>query len=121
MSRELLAEKKPLKTSKAFHLLTQRKDEGANKKETVPPIMRETLNSPGQLLDVQARAFFERRFEYDFSRVRVHTTAKAVESASSIGARAYIVKNHIVFGQGKYVPSTSIGRQLLKHELTHVI
>lgn len=57
---------------------------------------------------------------YDFSRVRVHTDAKAAQSAQSVGALAYTVGDHVVFGGGQYAPGTSGGAKLLAHELAHV-
>lgn len=55
-----------------------------------------------------------------FSHVRVHTDAKAAESARALKAQAFTVGNHVVFAAGKYAPSTNQGRWLLSHELTHV-
>ncbi len=57
----------------------------------------------------------------DFSRVRIHTGAKAAESAQKVNALAYTVGNDVVFGAGQYAPETSSGRALLAHELTHVL
>lgn len=57
----------------------------------------------------------------DFSGVRIHTDAHAAESAQAVGAHAYTVGNHIVFGAGQFAPGTSAGRCLLAHELTHVM
>jgi hypothetical protein len=56
----------------------------------------------------------------DLSYVRVHTDARAGDSARAIHADAYTVGHHIVFGQGKFAPDTDSGRRLLAHELTHV-
>ena len=67
------------------------------------------------------RAFFEPRFGHDFSRVRVHTDEKAAESARVVNARAYTVGNNVVMGSEHYPPSSSSGRRLLAHELTHVV
>jgi hypothetical protein len=58
---------------------------------------------------------------YDFGQVRVHTDAKAAESARALGAEAFIFDRHIVFGAGHYQPSTDAGRHLLAHELTHYV
>jgi hypothetical protein len=58
---------------------------------------------------------------HDFSRVRVHTNAKAAESARTVNALAYTSGNHIVFRDGHYAPTTTTGRQLLAHELAHVM
>lgn len=56
----------------------------------------------------------------DFSGVRIHTDARAAESARAVGAHAYTAGHHIVFDAGKYAPQTSEGRALIAHELTHV-
>ena len=63
----------------------------------------------------------EARFGHDFTRVRVHTDARAANSARAVGAIAYTVGHNVVFGQGRYVPSTSPGDRLLAHELAHVV
>ena len=87
----------------------------------VPPIVHDVLRSPGQSLDAGTRAFMEPRFGYDFSGVRVHTDARAAESAKSVNALAYTVGRDVVFGAGQYAPGTSEGRRLMAHELTHTI
>jgi hypothetical protein len=75
---------------------------------------------PGTPLPAPVRAFFEPRFGADFGGVRVHTGGEAAEAARALGARAYTVGQHIVFGAGEYAPSTGAGQRLLAHELTHV-
>jgi hypothetical protein len=75
---------------------------------------------PGQALEGSAREFFEPRFGYDFSRVRVHADPRAAASARALGARAYTVGANIVFGPGRYQPGSESGRRLLAHELAHV-
>jgi hypothetical protein len=87
----------------------------------VPAIVHEVLRSSGQPLDTNTRAFMEPRFDHDFSRVRVHTDARAAESAQAVGAAAYTVAQHVVFGAGRFQPDTRLGQQLLAHELTHVL
>jgi outer membrane protein OmpA-like peptidoglycan-associated protein len=79
------------------------------------------LRSSGQPLDIATRAFFEPRFGRDFSRVRVHTSDAAAESARSIAAHAYTLGRDVVFAPGKYNPQTSAGQSLLAHELAHTI
>lgn len=86
-----------------------------------PPIVHEALSLPGQPLDQPTRAFFEPRFNQDFSRVRIHSDPKAAQSAQSIHALAYTVGQDIVFGAGKFEPTGSEGRRLLAHELTHIV
>jgi hypothetical protein len=87
----------------------------------VPPIVQDVLRSPGQPLDSTTRAFMEPRFGHDFSKVRVHTDAKAAESARAVNALAYTVGRDVAFGAGRYAPGTLGGNRLLAHELVHVV
>lgn len=89
--------------------------------DSAPPMVDEVLRSSGQQLEAETRAFMEPRFGHDFSRVRVHTQGNANTSAHALNALAYTVGADIVFGAGQYSPGTTQGRQLLAHELTHVI
>lgn len=75
----------------------------------------------GRPLPRAERAFFEPRFGYDFSRVRVHNDGPAADSARSLDARAYTFGASIVFGSSQYSSRTAEGKLLLAHELTHVI
>ena len=86
-----------------------------------PERVDEVINSSGEPLDRSTRSFMEPRFGHDFSNVRVHTDARAAESAANLNAQAYTIGNHVVFGNGNYLPGTSTGQQLLAHELTHVV
>jgi hypothetical protein len=87
----------------------------------VPDSVVRSLQSPGRPLPDTTRATMERGFAHDFSAVRVHTDATASASAKDVGAHAYTVGRHVVFGQGQYAPDTHQGTRLLAHELTHTI
>src|SRR5262249_48308215 len=50
----------------------------------VPPIVNDVLHTPGQPLDHATCTSFGSRFGHDFSRVRVHTDARAVASARAV-------------------------------------
>jgi len=69
----------------------------------------------------QAPAAADRSGRYDFSGVRVHADARAAASARAVGAQAYTVGRDIVLDPAHYQPGTLAGRQLLAHELTHVV
>ncbi len=86
-----------------------------------PASVNATLQSPGQPLDAGTRNYFEPRFGADFSAVRVHHNAEAARSAQDIGARAYTAGQDLVFAPGAYAPASDSGRQLIAHELTHVL
>jgi hypothetical protein len=88
---------------------------------SVPPIVQEVLRSPGQPLDPATRSFMEPRFGYDFSHVQVHTDSRAAESARAVSALAYTVGNHIAFNANLHRPYSIEGRQLIAHELAHVV
>src|SRR5262249_17486182 len=89
--------------------------------DKAPLILHDVLRSKGQPLDAAPRTFFEPRFGHDFSQVRVHTDARAAESARAVNALAYTVGHNVVFGSGQYSPGSEAGKHLLAHELTHVI
>ena len=72
-------------------------------------------------MDTDTRSFMESRFGYDFKDVRVHNDSLAHRSSAEVGALAYAHGNHVVFGAGKYHPKSDSGKQLLAHELAHVI
>jgi hypothetical protein len=67
------------------------------------------------------RSYFEPRFERDFSEVRVHAASDTARGAQGIDARAFTVGRDIGFAAGEYAPATPRGRQLIAHELAHVV
>ena len=80
-----------------------------------------TLRGSGQPLDTTTRVFMETRFGHDFSQVRMHVNSRATETAQKLNAYAFTVGQDIIFGAGQYEPETSKGKQLLAHELVHVM
>jgi thiol-disulfide isomerase/thioredoxin len=86
-----------------------------------PPIVHDVLQEPGAPLDRPTRRSVEAGFARDFSHVRVHADERAADSAGAVGADAYTVGSHIVFGGGRYAPATNAGRRLLAHELAHTV
>jgi outer membrane protein OmpA-like peptidoglycan-associated protein len=94
---------------------------GSAAPELAPPIVHEVLRSPGRPLEPVVRAQMERRLGHDFSRVRVHTDARAADSAHAVRAEAYTVGADVVFGAGRYSPASGDGMRLLAHELAHVV
>jgi len=63
----------------------------------------------------------ESAFGTDFSGVRVHTDAEADALNQAVNAVAFTTGQDVFFRQGAYNPSHSSGRELLAHELTHVV
>jgi hypothetical protein len=58
---------------------------------------------------------------HDFSRVRVHTGPAADDVNQALSARAFTTGQDIFFRQGEYNPGSMRGRELVAHELSHVI
>src|SRR5215467_10482037 len=94
---------------------------GQQEEEERSPVHDVVGSGGGSPVEPGARSFLEERMGADFSDVRVHTGAKADESARSISAQAYTVGNDVVFRSGAYQPGTESGRHVLAHELTHVL
>jgi|HubBroStandDraft_1064217.scaffolds.fasta_scaffold25763_1 hypothetical protein len=92
------------------------------RREQSPGVVECTVfPAPGEPLFDRLRVFLESKFNHSFANVRIHRDATAASSARKLGARAYAVGDHLVFGNGEYNPETRRGLWLLAHELTHVI
>src|SRR5438105_4166117 len=90
--------------------------------EQEPSLVKNVVGSGGgSPLDSDTKGFMESRMGADFSDVRVHTDAKASESARSVQAHAYTVGSDVVFQSGQYTPENDSGKRMLAHELTHVV
>jgi hypothetical protein len=87
----------------------------------VPAQVHEVLRSPGSALDPARRTVFEPALGAGLSGVRLHDDAAAAASARAVGAAAYTVGSHVVFGTGRHAPGTPEGRALIAHELAHVL
>lgn len=88
---------------------------------TAPLSVSNAISTRGQSLDRYTKNFMESRFGYDFSDVKIHNDSLAHRSSNDINALAFTHGNHIVFGAGEYQPNTNSGKQLLAHELAHVV
>ena len=74
----------------------------------------------GNNLDSGVRGQMEGALGADFSGVRVHVDAQADSLNHTLSARAF-TRPRIFFSQGAYQPGSSSGRELIAHELTHVV
>ncbi len=81
----------------------------------------DSLRGGGRPLPDSARAFFEPRFGYDFSQVRIHAGPQAAEAAHMVRARAFTIGRDIALAAGQDSLNTEQGRRLIAHELTHVL
>lgn len=85
-------------------------------------IVREALlHSYGERLGTDVRRDMERAYGVDLSNVRVHTDALANSASNALAAQAYTVGQSIYFASGRYQPQVAGSRELLAHELAHVV
>ena len=75
----------------------------------------------GQSLPDETRGFFEDRFGHDFSNVKVHSGGESDMLNRSLNARAFTTGTDIFFKKGEFSPKSGAGKELLAHELTHVV
>lgn len=57
----------------------------------------------------------------DLSSVRVHADDEAAQLSDRLQADAFAYGQDLYFAQGAFCPSSSLGRELLAHELAHVL
>jgi Domain of unknown function (DUF4157)/DNA/RNA non-specific endonuclease len=81
----------------------------------------QTMREGGHPLPNSTRSFFESRFGYDFSGVRVHTDSQADDVSRKLNAQAFTIGRNVFFAGGRYEPHTTQGKWLLAHELTHTV
>ena len=93
---------------------------GAMLEEDRSPV-HDVVNSGGSSLAPDVRDEMQARLGHDFSDVKVHNDSQAHESARSVNAHAYTVGSNIVFQRDRYDPSSTEGKTMLAHELTHVV
>lgn len=86
-----------------------------------PAHVQSAIGSGGRPLSDETRSFFEPRFGFNLSALRVHTGAEAAASADALDARAYTLGSDIVFGPNQFAPETREGKSLLAHELAHAV
>ncbi len=81
----------------------------------------EARRGGGATLPDAAKRDMEGQFGQDFSQVRIHTDSEAADLCAETNARAFTVGSDIFFAPGEFSPESDSGRELLAHELTHVV
>ncbi len=108
------------------------KDETKVQREAADPMAGQTTSAEtenriearrgaGATLPDAAKRDMESQFGQDFSQVRIHTDSEAADLCAETNARAFTVGNDIFFAPGEFSPESDSGRELLAHELTHVV
>ncbi|MEM9885315.1 MAG: DUF4157 domain-containing protein [Bacteroidota bacterium] len=99
----------------------QRKSEGGGIATSALASQLNNSKGSGSPLPTSTNSFMSNAFGTDFSKVRVHTSDKAIQMNQNLNARAFTHGSDVYFNKGEYAPNSSSGKQLLAHELTHVV
>jgi hypothetical protein len=75
----------------------------------------------GQPLEPAERRDYGRRFDYDFSHVRVHDDPRSAEQARTLGACAYACDGQIFLSAHAPRRGSAHWDRFLAHELAHVV
>jgi hypothetical protein len=102
-------------------LLAQRSGRGAYElsEKTSDRINRE--RGGGQPLEASVQTQMGQSMGHDFSAVQVHTSQEASALSQQLDAKAFTTGQDIFFREGAYEPHSTTGRELIAHELTHVV
>ncbi len=88
-----------------------------------PALANQIANSKGKgsPLSSASNKTMSNKMGHDFSQVQVHTGEQANQMNQSLNAKAFTHGSDIYFNKGQYNPSSTEGKHLLAHELTHVV
>lgn len=117
---ENVKKKKITKTAEpGLQLKDQGRVQAGAESEMVPGANVESrqLQSGGSAMPGSTRNFFERRFNYDFSDVRIHVGSQSELINQGLNSHAFTYANHIWLGAGQSLSNSP----LLAHELAHVV
>ncbi len=98
-----------------------RKPERRQLEDAPSPLLPVQTEPAGAPLPPPVRTDMEQAFGHDFGKVRIHADDRAAEAARGLDAKAFTRDDDVFFGAGHYQPDSSVGRRLIKHELTHVV
>jgi hypothetical protein len=98
-----------------------RKPDGSGEIEPEVEAEIERSRGGGLALDTGTQRQMESAFGVNFGGVRIHTGAESHSLNRAVSAVAFTTGSDIFFRDGAYDPGSSGGRELLAHELTHVV
>lgn len=102
-------------------LLAQRRGDGAFELDETTAHRINSARGGGHSLDRQVQEEMGSALGHDFSNVRVHTSSEADALNQQLSAKAFATGSDLFFREGAYNPGSSSGKELLAHELTHVV
>lgn len=99
-----------------------RGERGLGRKLTPAPASAFAIaTSLGEKLAAPLRADLESSFDASLDAVRIHRDAAAGFATRQLGAEAFASGTHIYFAPGRFAPHADAGRELIAHEVAHVL
>ncbi|NJM15273.1 MAG: DUF4157 domain-containing protein [Bacteroidales bacterium] len=95
-------------------------DNGGKPKTDLSKLLKKAKGK-GKKIPDKIRVQMEKSFGVCFKDVEIHTGNEAFQMTKALNAQAFTSGNDIFFNEGKYNPESSAGKELLAHELTHVV
>ena len=105
-------------------LAAARDDESKDDLDRVPDEVSRRIageRGGGSSLEQGTRQDMETALGHDFAGVQVHTGPAADDLNRELSATAFTTGQDVFFRDGAYAPGSRDGRELLAHELTHVV
>lgn len=75
----------------------------------------------GAPLESKLQMEMSEQLGFDLSGVRVHDTSASHQLNQELNAKAFTTGQDVFFKSGEYNPQSSNGKELIAHELTHVV
>ncbi len=120
--------KEEVATKPELQMEEEKKEEVATKPESQSQSAGKSLTSQLQRTKGQGHPLpkatlleMSKALGQDFTTVRIHTDQAAVDMNQQLKSQAFTHGQDIYFNQGKFDPESKAGKQLLAHELTHVV
>jgi hypothetical protein len=102
-------------------LIAQSKGDGGFDLDDTTTERIERARGSGQPLDGAVQKQASAALGHDLSGVRVHDSPESDDLNRELGARAFTTGQDVFFRQGAYDPGSGSGRELIAHELSHVV
>lgn len=99
----------------------QTKKDGASHANVETEKIIHQSKGKGSPLPEDLKREMNEKFDNDFHKVRIHTGAEADRLCEDLQAVAFTHGYDIYFAAGKYDTTSAAGKNLIAHELTHVI
>jgi hypothetical protein len=94
---------------------------GGGRRASLLGLPLERARSNGRPLPEFVRAPMERAFGTSLDGVAIHTDVAADRLSAALGAVAFTTGRDIFFRRGAFAPEQAHGRELIAHELAHVV